>query len=227
MGTPSWIYYLFAVAMLVVAAYAAWLLTVSFRLDDPHGRDIDIAHLLMGTAMAGMFVAHWSFWPNAFWELAFFLLMIWFVYRSVQSIRGFGLHVPHEGVHAAMSFAMLMMYVFPVSSSSMGTSMGMSSSSHGILDPGVGLLLALMFFGSAIFTLASPNTGASHHGTHVRASARVLARAGARDGVSEEQVSAFRHAASGPLAIITSPILEDLSHVVMCVGMGFMLILML
>ncbi|MBV8461798.1 MAG: DUF5134 domain-containing protein, partial [Acidimicrobiales bacterium] len=129
MGTPSWLYYLFAVAMLVVAAYGACLLAVSFRLHDPVGRDIDVAHLFMGVAMAGMFVAHWAFWPNAFWELVFFLLMIWFIFRSIQSIQRFGLHVPHHGIHAAMSFAMLMMYWFPMSSSPTGMSMAMSSSS--------------------------------------------------------------------------------------------------
>jgi Domain of unknown function (DUF5134) len=227
MGNPSWLYYLFAVAMLAVAAYGACLLAISFSLNDPLGRDIDIAHLFMGVAMAGMFVADWAFWPSGFWELVFFLLMVWFIFRSIQSIQLFGLHVPHQGIHAAMSFAMLMMYWFPMGSSTTGMSMSMSSSSHAILDPGIGLLLAFLFFGSAIFTLASPNKGASHHGTHVLPHVRVLATAGAPSEDGAEEVGSFRHATSGPLARITSPVLEDLSHVVMCVGMGFMLILML
>lgn len=230
MGTPSWLYYLFAVAMLAVAAYAICLLVVSWKLNDPAGRDIDIAHLFMGTAMAGMFVADWSFWPNGFWELAFFLLLVWFTFRSVQSIRHFGLHVPHEGIHAAMSFSMLMMYWFPASSSSSAMSMSMSSSSHAMLDPGIGLFLVVLFCGSAIFTLASPNPGASHHGSHVVARTRVLAMTGARgeDVAGQgEGVRSFQHAASGPLAVITAPRLEDLSHVVMCMGMAFMLTLML
>jgi hypothetical protein len=227
MGTPSWLYYFFAVAMLAVAAYAVCLLVTSFALNDPLGRDIDVAHLFMGVAMAGMFVVDWSFWPSGFWELVFFLLMIWFIFRSIQSIQLFGLHVPHQGIHAAMSFAMLMMYLFPMGSSSTAMSMSMSSSSHGILDPGIGLFLAFLFFGSAIFTLASPNKGASHHGTHVLPRARVLATAGAPSDDGTHEVESFRHANAGPLARITSPVLEDLSHVVMCVGMGFMLILML
>jgi len=226
MGPPSWLYYLFGVAMLAVAAYGACLLVVSLRLNDPIGRDVDIAHLFMGTAMAGMFVAHWAFWPDGFWELAFFLLMTWFLYRSVMSIQQFGLHVPHEAIHAAMSFAMLMMYWFPMSSSPTG--MAMSSSSHAMLDPGIGLLLAFLFCGSAIFTLASPIKGVSHHGTHVLARRRALARVAASggDGVDEE-IEPFRHAAAGPIAAIAAPELEDLSHVVMCVGMAFMLVLML
>jgi Domain of unknown function (DUF5134) len=226
MGTPSWLYYLFGVGMLVVAAYGFGLLLVSFKLNDPVGRDIDVAHLFMGVAMAGMFVAHWSFWPNGFWELAFFLLMIWFIFRSTLSIQRFGLHVPHEGIHAAMSFAMLMMYWFPASSSPTAMSMSMSSSSRGVFDPGLGLLLAFLFFGSAIFTLASPVKGVSHHGSHAFARTRALATGGAGDEGGGE-VEPFRHTSSGPLATFTSPELEDLSHVAMCIGMGFLLILML
>ena len=45
--------------------------------------------------------------------------------------------------------------------------MSMSMSSGGAkLDPGLGFVLAVMFFGSAIFTLASPVKGVSHHGSH-------------------------------------------------------------
>jgi Domain of unknown function (DUF5134) len=227
MGNPSWLYYLFAVGMLAVAAYGACLFAVSLKLNDPAGRDVDVAHLFMGVAMAGMFVAHWSFWPNGFWELVFFVLMIWFIFRSVLSIQRFGLHVPHQGIHAAMSFSMLMMYWFPAGASSGAMSMEMSSSSHGILDPGIGLLLAFLFFGSAIFTLASPIKGASHHGSHALARTRALATAGASGEEVGEGPQGFRHASAGPLASITSPRLEDLSHVVMVIGMGFMLILML
>jgi hypothetical protein len=227
MGNPAWLYYLFALAMLAVAAYAVCELVVSFKLRDPAGRDVDVAHLFMGAAMAGMFVGDWAFWPSGFWEFTFFVLMVWFIFRSIQSVLRYGLHVPHEGIHAAMSFAMLMMYWYPMGASSASMSMSMSSSSHGILDPGVGFLLAFLFFGSAIFTLASPNKGASHHGSHLVARRRVLATAGAPGEEIEEEGDSFLHATTGPLAVITSPRLEDLSHVVMCVGMGFMLILML
>jgi hypothetical protein len=227
MGPPSWLYYLFAVAMLTVAAYGVCLLVVSIRLKDPVGRDIDIAHIFMGVAMAGMFVTRWAFWSNGFWELAFFLLLVWFVFRSVQSVQRFGLHVPHEGIHAAMSFAMLMMYWFPMASSPTAMSMSMSSSSHADLDPGIGLLLAFLFFGSAIFTLASPVKGISHHGSHAVARRRALVTVGAGSNVSDDGNEPFEHASKGPLSVVTSPELEDLSHVLMCIGMGFMLILML
>jgi hypothetical protein len=224
MGTPAWLYYLFAVAMLAVAGYAVCQLAVSIRIHDPAGRDVDVAHLFMGVAMAGMFVTHWSFWSSGFWELVFFVLMVWFIARSAQSIQRFGLHVPHEAIHATMSMSMLLMYWFPMGSSTAG--MSMSASSHRMLDPGIGLLLAFIFFGSAIFTLASPNKGASHHGRHpVHHPALAAVGAPVLEAVSEPAGEAA--ARSGLISVVTSPRLEDLSHVVMAVGMGFMLILML
>ena len=102
MGPPSWLYYLFAVAMFAVAAYAAILLLLSMRFNDPAGRDVDVGHVFMGVAMGGMFVTRWAFWPSWFWEIAFFVLMTWFVTRSAQSIQRFGLHVPHEGIHTRL-----------------------------------------------------------------------------------------------------------------------------
>lgn len=226
MGTPTWLYYLFGVLMLAVAAYCVVLLLVSLSSKRPDGRDVDISHALMGIAMAGMFVPAWAFGPNGVWELIFAILMVWFIVRSIQSVQRFGLHIPHAVIHAVMSFAMLLMYWFPLASSSgsSGMSMGMSGSgSSAHLDPGLGYLLVLIFFGSAIFTLASPNKGASHHGTHLPA----LAISGASGSGAPTSHDTSEAVPAGSLeARIARPWLEDLSHVVMCIGMGFILILM-
>ena len=137
MGTPSWLYYLFGVMMLAVAGYCLVLLVFSVR-DGTIGRDVDIAHIAMGVSMAGMFVARWAFGPSAVWELIFGALLIWFIVRSVQSIQRFGLHKPHEAIHAAMSFAMLLMYWYPMGSTSGAMGMSMSMATGGAkLDPGL------------------------------------------------------------------------------------------
>jgi hypothetical protein len=226
MGTPAWLYYLFGALMLAVAAYCLVLLVLSVTARRPAGRDVDVSHTLMGVTMAGMFVPAWAFGPGGVWELVFFVLMVWFVVRSIQSIQQFGLHVPHALVHAVMSFAMILMYWFPVAlvsgSGSMARSMsGRPNGAH--LDAGLGLLLALSFLGSAIFTLASPNKGASHHGTHL--TAYVMSGAGGTGTLVSPHDGPDR--ATGAVeARIATPWLEDLSHVVMCIGMAFMLILM-
>ena len=88
----------------------------------------------------------------------------------------------------------------------------------------MGLLLAVLFFASAIFTLASPVKGASHHGTHVPVYVTgSVATSPPTPGLGvggKPPVGAVE-------TLITAPWLEDASHVVMCIGMGFMLILML
>src|ERR1700722_18914447 len=170
MGTPIWLYYLFATVMLAVAAYSVGPLVFSLPGRHHAGRDVDIAHIFMGVSMAGMFVADWAFGPSATWELIFAVLLIWFVVQSIQSVIAFGIHLTHYLIHAAMSFAMLLMYVFPAATRSGAMSMSMSmASSRSRIDPGLSLLLAFVFFASVIFTLASPNKGASHHGTHTPA----------------------------------------------------------
>jgi len=219
LGTPAWLYYLFAVLMLAVAAYGMVLLVVSVAMRQASGRDVDVAHVVMGVSMAGMFVGHWAFGPSAVWELIFAALLVWFAARSVLSIRRFGLHLPHQAIHAAMSFAMLLMYVYPTGSST--GSMSMAGSSSGRLDPGLGLLLAMIFFASAIFTLASPNKGASHHGRHILLSVPPRPDPAARGPAG----AALRSRTVE--ALVATPWLEDASHVVMAIGMGFMLILML
>ncbi len=222
--TPAWLYYLFAVAMLAVAAYGLALLATSVAIRRSAGWDVDIAHLFMGVSMAGMFVTGWAFGPSAIWELIFTLLLVWFLVQSIQSVIAFGIHLTHYLIHAAMSFAMLLMYVFPAGASSGAMSMSMASSSSARIDPGLSLLLAFVFFASAIFTLASPVKGVSHHGRHSRAYA-MSGPAGGTTGPPSGPAPAS--AARGILGLIAAPWLEDASHVVMCVGMGFMLILMI
>jgi hypothetical protein len=211
--TPSWLYYLFGASMLAVAAYESTLLLVAVPIRRTAGWDVDISHTCMGVAMAGMFVTQWAFGPRSFWEPIFAVLFVWFLVRSIQSMRRWGLHLPHFLIHAVMSLAMLLMYRFPmVPSTASMSAMGPR------LDPGLAFLLAIILFASAVFTLASPHKGASHHGTHDPALVPRQA-AGQPDGWTPSH--------GGIAAIIGTPWLEDISHVVMCVGMGFMLILML
>ena len=221
-ATPAWLYYFFALAMLAVAAYGLVLLAVSVAIRRNPGWDVDVAHVFMGVSMAGMFVAGWAFGPSAIWELIFTALLVWFLVQSIQSEIAFGIHLTHYLIHAAMSFAMILMYVFPAGASS--GSMSMASPSHARIDPGLSLLLAFVFLASAIFTLASPNKGASHHGTHFRAYA-LSREAGGR--VAAPSGPAPAPAAGGAVGLITAPWLEDASHVVMAVAMAFMLLVLI
>jgi hypothetical protein len=222
MSTPSWLYYFFGVLMLAVAAYCSTLLILSVPTKRSAGRDVEISHIFMGVAMAGMFVGQWAFGRSAVWEIIFGALLIWFLVESIQSVRTYGLHLPHALIHAVMNFAMLLMYWFPMGSST--GAMSMSASTTGPkLDPGVAFVVAFILFASAIFTLASPNKGASHFGSHAPA----YAMAGSTGSDSPEFRSEGGDGAAVVLDdIVATPWLVDLSHVVMCIAMGFMLLLM-
>jgi hypothetical protein len=224
MSVPGWLYYLFGALMLGVAAYCLTLLVLGALTNRPAGRDVEISHLFMGVAMAGMFVDAWSFGSAAFWEIVFALLMVWFLVAGVQSVQRYGLHLPHALIHAAMNFAMLLMYWFPMGTSSGAMSMSMSSASAGRLDPGLALVLTFSLCASAIFTLASPVKGRTHFGSH----APLYAMSGAtgRDVDAGRSGGACSPRAVGIEGIVATPWLVDVSHVVMCVAMAFMLILL-
>ena len=221
MSTPSWLYYLFGAAMLAVAAYCVVLLVLSVATNRPAGRDVEISHVFMGVAMAGMFVGRWAFGPSGAWELIFGLLLIWFVVQSIGSVQRYGLHLPHALIHAVMNLAMLLMYWYPMGAGSVaGSVSGAMPMAHAgpKLDSGVAFVLACILLASAIFTLASPNKGASHFGSH--APSWAIASAASSDAAGDRPtVLAVEHA-------VATPWLVDLSHVIMCVAMGFMLILM-
>ncbi len=220
-GPPAGLYYFFGIVMLVVAAYGVTLLVTSALERRMGGRDVEMSHVVMGVAMAGMFVPEWSFGPSAMWQLIFGAFLVWFIARSAQSIQAWGLHVPHTAVHAVMSFAMLLMFWFPVGASAHSMSMAaMAVARSGArIDPGLALLIAFVLFGSAVFTVASPNKGATHYGTHCGARWPVRASDGQGDGTTAVAV--------GVDGIVGAPSLLDASHVVMCVAMGLMLILMI
>jgi len=89
------------------------------------------------------------------------------------------------------------------------------------------LLVAFVLFASAIFTVASPNRGATHYGTHCAGGRRptpmpIPSRA---EGGSVATITA--PVTTGVGGVLGRPVLVDASHVVMCVAMGLMLLLMI
>lgn len=216
MANPQWLYYLFATLMLVVAAYSLVLLVVTGAVHRPAGWDVDVAHVLMGVAMAGMFIGGWAFGSRQTWEVIFAALLVWFLVCSAVSMQRYGVHLSHYLIHAVMSLAMVLMYRFlpSVHEPRSESMVGMTMSTGPGLDPGLSFLLAVVILTSAIFTLASADKGASHHGRYPP----VFAVSGAQRGGGPEALGLER--------VMTTPWLEDASHVAMCVGMGFLLILM-
>jgi Domain of unknown function (DUF5134) len=217
-GTPMWLYDMFGVLLLVVAGYSLALLGATVRTSRPAGWDVDVAHLFMGVSMAGMFNSNWAFGPRSVWEFIFAAISVWFAVRGVLSIRRYGVHLSHFFVHAILGLAMFLMYAFPGSASSrsmgaMRMSMPMVTTDSR-LGSGVAFALAICLLASAIFTVGSPQKGVSHHGSHSLVYAGVL------------PVRVPQNRWTYVEGLISTPWVEDASHVAMCVSMGFLLILL-
>jgi hypothetical protein len=159
--TPAWILDLLAALMLVVAAVSAVRLVVA-RPWRPGSViiDTDIAHLLMGIAMAGVLASSLSTLPNVAWEIIFGVMIAWFAFRVVLDARANGVRAlagGHCAPHLVHSGAMLYMFVGMTSSSGAMAGMpGMSAGSSSMLmlsDPTLAFVFALVLIGYSIWDL--------------------------------------------------------------------------
>lgn len=227
---PPWLYYFAALSMLCVAGYSSFLLGMVAWSRRAAGWDVHVSHLAMGVAMAGMFVGGWSFGPSGMWEAVFAVLGIWFAVGTIRSLLDSGFHVPHTAIHAVMSLAMLLMYWFPMTRGQdappMSMSMSGSASTTGRLDPGVAFVVAALLLAYAVFTLASPNKGRSVYGSHLALATQAAAPVAGRYSL-EARLPGTVSSVDGFEGVASRPWLLDVAHVVMTVGMGFMLVLML
>ncbi len=221
--TPSWLYDLFGVVMLAIAAYSLSLVALGVGSGRTSGWDVEVSHGVTGIAMAGMFVGGWAFGPSGLWEALFVALLVWFVIRAGRSVLTYGLHLPHTAVHALMSFAMLLMYWFSMASRS-----STMSTTTKRADPGLLLIVAVLLLASAISTLASGRRGEAVYGAHAHLRSASVTSTLAVAGVQPDSyLAGTASAAPGVEGAVSRPWLLDATHVAMCVAMGFMLVLML
>jgi hypothetical protein len=234
---PAWLNDFFAGVMLAVALYSVGRLVAARAWSRPTHRDVDIAHVLMGTAMAGMLVSDLNPIPNGLWEVVFSSLAAWFVWRCYQFVRdpsiGIEYHqhvhrLSRRTIHLVMSLAMLYMYlaVVPVSvgeggSMAMGAATG--ATSHFVLLP---LFFIVSLFASAIWELDRLGRMSRAYALQARI-APAFASVGGGSLSSPEGSEATFERVDEDRPPWLAPRLEGVAHVVMCVTMGYMLVLML
>ena len=150
--------------MVAVALLSAGRLAARIWSRPAADADIDVAHILMGVAMAGTLAGGPRQVPGGVWVAVFSAVTAWFAWRVVRETRGSsglgarlaGHHVPHL-IHGA---AMIYMFAAlrPVGDSSSGIAIdGMSGglgSTMGTLSvPAVGLAFVVVMAGWAVFDL--------------------------------------------------------------------------
>jgi Domain of unknown function (DUF5134) len=234
---PSWLAGPLAVVMIATAVYCVSRLAVAWRWRRPAEYDVDAAHVLMGTAMAGMLVPRLNPFGNAGWEVIFGGTAAWFAVRAVRQYLGprtewpragrsragrrqAGDHVHHVH-HVLASGAMLYMLAraaapagIPLAAPGMAGMAGSPAAVAGFPSLTLGLALAL-FVGviwAADRVLASPAAAAA--ATRATATVAVAGNEAAGDPVTRVRPP-------------TSPRLAAFCEIVMGVTMSYMLITML
>jgi Domain of unknown function (DUF5134) len=193
--TPAWILDIFAALMLVVAAISAARLVEARPWQ--HGSaflDTDVAHLLMGIAMAGMLASSLTTLSNGAWVVIFAVLTAWFALRVVVDARASGVralaggHCAPHLVHSAAMVYMFAAIAVPASGGSGMAGMGGASGTQSLRYPTLAFVFALILIGYSIWDL-DQLSGSRYSTAPVRASlARVAvavpAMAGAEPAIA-------------------------------------------
>ena len=201
---PHWILDIFAAVMLVVAAVSAARLVVARPWRQARRAalaDIDISHLLMAIAMAGMLVASLQTLPNGAWSVIFAVVTAWFAYRVISDAQVSGVralaggHCAPHLIHAGAMLYMFLALSAPAAHGSGGMS-GMSG--MGTLElPFLAFGFALALVGYSIWDLDQlSGPGASGH--YSLAVARVAPAGPVLAGVGAS-------AGPGATAVLTEP----------------------
>jgi hypothetical protein len=202
--TPSWLLDLVTVIMLAVAevsiARALMLVLAATRPWRPvqMAADADVAHVLMGIAMAGVFTPSLATLPNAAWGAIFGLATAWFAGRAwLQRRRDgiSGLVASHCMLHLVHCAAMLYMFLALSAPSAggggmAGMSMGGSAATGTLEYPTLAGAFTLLLIGYSAWDLdqlsgrrfslgiaAGSATGATESGPRPAARALLLAPA--------------------------------------------------
>jgi len=189
--TPSWILDIFAALMLVVAAVSAGRLVVAQPWRQGAAlADIDLAHLLMAIAMAGMLTASLQTLPNGAWEVIFAVMTAWFAYRVVRDTQVSGVralaggHCAPHLIHAAAMLYMFLALAVPAAHGSGMSGMGGAAGTMGTLSlPFLAFIFALLLIGYSIWDL-DQLSGPGTSGHYSLAVARVAPASAVLAGVT-------------------------------------------
>ena len=237
MTNPGWLNDIFAAVMVAVAVYSAGRLVAARMWSRLTHQDVDVAHILMGTAMAGMLVSDLNPLPAGVWEIVFSVLAAWFIWRCYQFVKDpstgldYDQHVHRLSrrlIHLVMSLAMLYMYLAAVpaavgSGGSMAMGAATGATTNFVLLP---LVFIVALFASAIWELDRIGHWSGSRPAQEQATP-VLAPVGGGSVTAPSTPAATDEGQGTSTARWLAPRLEGACHIAMCVTMGYMLVLML
>ena len=238
MSSPAWLNDGFAALMAAVAAYSLGRLVAARAWSRPTHPDVDLAHVLMGTAMVGMLVPDLDPVPAGPWEVVFTGLALWFVWRCIRFVTQRGVegrdedhvhHLSHYLTHLVMASSMLYMYLAAgTTGPGVGGGMAMEGAHGSTSEVGaIPLLFVVVLFTSGVWEL----DGIERFAPRARPAALAGTGGGSPPGpdwpVGTGPPSQPAAGSRGTDHRWLAPRLEAGCHIAMCVTMGFMLVLML
>ena len=229
--TPQWILDVFAAVTLIVAAVAAVRLTAgssgltasSSGRHAGSGADVDLAHVLMGIAMAGTLADSLRTLPDGAWEAAFAVSAVWFGWRVVRDARASGIRAlarGHCAPHLVHSAAMTYMFAaLPAAgAATMGSAGTAGVPAQSLGYPTLAFVFALALAGYSVWDLDQLSvrrfSPAAVPASAVPAGASVLT------GTAPVAASSVRGIAASPAVTVGC-------RIAMGVTMAFMLIVMI
>jgi len=161
---PAWLADSFAALMLLTALYCAGRLVLTWTQRRPTEPDVDLVHVLMGVAMAGILVPRLvplpgpaqpggAVWAGA-WSLVFGLATAWFAGRVALSYRATGRLRPagsHHLPHLIMSGTMVYMLA-TVAPADQPAGTVMAATGPAVHFPLLALILAQFMVGYVMWT---------------------------------------------------------------------------
>ncbi len=231
--------------MIAVSLYCSVRLLASRALRRRINIDVNVAHVTMGVAMAGMLVPALTTLPTGLWEAVFVGLAGWFFWHSVRFTAqhlgqggGHDLHhVSHYLTHLVMSCAMLYMYLAaPTGGAASAGGMSMGGATGATANfVGLPLFFLIVLSASAVWHIDSLSGSSSKELAPVDGvrAYEVLGGGGPRLQGQTMLAEPVSPTVPDAQALQTddrpfmAPRLEMACHIAMCVTMGYMLILML
>lgn len=250
MAGPSWLAAAFAAVMIVTAIYCAARLAASRLWGRATEMDADAVHVLMGTAMAGMFLPQLSPLPGSVWEAMFGIAAGWFTFRAIRSLRRSttgrwwcAQPVPHLVESAAMIYMFVAVPGSQPSGPGQGMAMPAMGSGHAGATqsfPALAIVLALFMTGYVLWTAdhltslaraTAPATAAGAAPEPARAPVTIgaLAATGIRPSAAASRPATAATARHGLPAgsPALAPRLAACYKIAMGITMSYMLIMML
>jgi Domain of unknown function (DUF5134) len=240
MAGPSWLAGVLAAVMILTAGHAASRLAASRVLRVATEADADGLHVLMGTAMAGMFLPQLRVLPSSAWAVVFGAAAAWFAASAILAGRTAPrpwqcrFPVPHLVECMAMLYMLL---ALPARPGTPGMTMPtMTAPGAAPSFPALALVLALFMLGYLLWAT-----------DRLATRARARAAAAAQPRVQQRAlVTIAAPAPDGPVSVTGTPgaaetpapptraghtllaaAFADCSKIVMSIAMGYMLITML